>query len=72
MRQAPTVVIVIGLAVVASLMLLPPFPVVDLAAPTTRHTALGHYPLWRPPTPATAQQVLTGSSGHFPSRRRRH
>ena len=59
-RNAATV---IGVALLASLLLFPPFAVIDLAAARPRHAALGHYPRWRPPTPAMAEHVLTGLFG---------
>ena len=63
MKQPARAVVVAGLAVVALVLVFPPFMVIDLAAPDTRHGALGHYPFWRPPTPATAGRVLTERFG---------
>jgi hypothetical protein len=66
MSRAGNVVIVIGLAVVVAVLLFPPFMVIDRAAAETRHAALGHHPIWRPPTPALAEQALARGPG--PSR----
>ena len=63
MIQFRNVLLVIGVAVVAALVLCPPFMVIDRSAPTTRHAALGHHPLWQPPTPAMAEQALVRMSG---------
>jgi hypothetical protein len=63
MRRVLNAMTIIGVALLASLLLFPPFAVIDLAATQPRHAALGHYPRWRPPTPAMAEQVLTGFFG---------
>ena len=62
-QRVRNAVIVIGVALLAWLLLFPPFAVIDLAAAQPRHTALGHYPRWRPPTPAMAERALTGLFG---------
>ena len=62
-RPGLNAVTIIGVASLASLLLFPPFAVIDLAAAQPRHAALGHFPRWRPPTPAMAEHVLTGFFG---------
>jgi hypothetical protein len=47
----------------ALLLVFPPYMVIDRTSPETRHAALGHHPLWRPPTPDTAEEVLTSKVG---------
>ena len=63
MQRVRNAVTIIGVALLAWLLLFPPFAVIDLAAVQPRHTALGHYRYWRPPTPAEAERVLTALVG---------
>ena len=64
--RARDVVIVMGVTVVTLVLLFPPFMVIDLAAAGTRHSGLGHHPIWRPPTPAMAEETLTPMFGPSP------
>ena len=51
------------IAVAAVALTFQPFMVIDRAEPTTRHTPLGHHPIWDPPTPAEAEEALTRRVG---------
>jgi len=53
------VLTVIGAGLLASVLLFPPFMVIDLASAGTRHAALGHHARWSPPTPVMAERALT-------------
>lgn len=67
MKRGPRVVAGVGLALVAVVLLFPPFMVIDRSAPETRHTgALGYHPFWRPPTAEMAEQVLVRELGPAP------
>ena len=52
----------LGTTAIALLLAFPPYMVIDLGAPETRHAALGHHPRWQPPTPADAEAVLASRS----------
>jgi hypothetical protein len=67
MKRARSAVIGTGVAVVAALLLFPPFMVVDSAAARIRHAALGHHPFWNPPTPAVAEEALAREVGPPPA-----
>ena len=57
-------ILLVGAGVVAAVALtFQPFMVIDRAEPTTRHTPLGHHPIWDPPTTAEAGEVLTRRVG---------
>ena len=64
--RARDVVVFMGVTVTMVVLLFPPFMVIDLAAARTRHSGLGHHPIWRPPTPAMAEETLTPLFGPSP------
>lgn len=56
-----------GALAVALVLLFPPYMVIDRAAPETRHSGLAHHPIWNPPTPAAAEEVLSEQFGPPPA-----
>jgi hypothetical protein len=52
-----------GSVVLIGTMLFPPFKVVDRSTGGTRHAALGHHAVWRPPTAEEGEVVLTEGFG---------
>ncbi len=62
MTVRPTHILAMGAAVLLLMVLFPPYFGVYDQAGINRHTGLGYYPIWNPPSQAEAYALIHGTS----------